>query len=140
MFGLCSCGVLVPGPRFVGAPAIAPAVAVNPEYDPYPQYAYAYNIQDALTGDQKSQQESREGDVVKGSYQLVEPDGFIRTVTYTADPLNGFNAIVDRSAPVRPAAVVPAPLPFAAPAPLPLAAPLAPFASRFAAPPLARVF
>lgn len=132
---MCSCGVLVPGPRFVGAPAIAPAaVAVNPEYDPYPQYAYAYNIQDALTGDQKSQQESREGDVVKGSYQLVEPDGFIRTVTYTADPLNGFNAIVDRSAPVRPAAVVPAPLPLAAPAPL------APFASRFAAPPLARVF
>ena len=30
---------------------------------------------------------------------MVEPDGAVRTVTYTADPVNGFNAVVDRQAP-----------------------------------------
>lgn len=28
-----------------------------------------------------------------GQYSLVEPDGSIRTVDYTADPINGFNAV-----------------------------------------------
>lgn len=56
------CGVL-PG-HLVAAPA--PYAAINTDYDPAPQYAYAYNIQDSLTGDYKSQQESRDGDVVKG--------------------------------------------------------------------------
>lgn len=47
--------------------AVAPApIAVNTEYDPAPQYTYAYNIEDSLTGDYKSQQESRDGDIVKG--------------------------------------------------------------------------
>lgn len=41
----------------------------------------------------------REGDVVKGQYSLVEPDGSVRTVDYTADPINGFNAVVSKSAP-----------------------------------------
>jgi len=65
-----------------------------------------------LTGDQKSQTESRDGDVVRGQYSLVEPDGAIRTVTYTADDVNGFNAVVDRQAP----AVVKAPVAVAQPA------------------------
>lgn len=119
LFGVCFCGVLVPGfaPHAFAAPAIA---AVRPEpYDPAPQYAFAYNVQDSLTGDSKSQQETRNGDVVKGSYSLVEPDGSIRTVFYTADPLNGFNAVVDKQPLVHRAAVVPAPAPapvFPAPA------------------------
>lgn len=50
-----------------------------------------------MTGDQKSAHESRDGDVVQGHYSLVEPDGAVRTVTYTADSINGFNAVVDRS-------------------------------------------
>jgi hypothetical protein len=70
--------------------------AVRTDYDPHPQYTFAYNIRDALTGDAKSQQESRSGDVVQGSYSLVEPDGTVRTVLYTADPVNGFNAVVQR--------------------------------------------
>lgn len=49
------------------------------------------------TGDLKSQWEHREGDVVKGSYSLMEPDGSIRTVDYTADSHNGFNAVVSKS-------------------------------------------
>ncbi|XP_065075099.1 cuticle protein-like [Ochlerotatus camptorhynchus] len=69
---------------------------VADEYDPNPQYSFSYGISDALTGDQKSQQESRNGDVVQGSYSLVDADGYKRTVDYTADPIHGFNAAVRR--------------------------------------------
>jgi hypothetical protein len=49
-------------------------------------------------------------------YSLVEADGSIRTVTYTADPVNGFNAVVERSAPtVQKVAVAHAPVLRAAP-------------------------
>ncbi|KAL3288713.1 hypothetical protein HHI36_003148 [Cryptolaemus montrouzieri] len=75
----------------------APAVAVKAEpYDPHPQYNFAYGVQDHATGDIKDQQESRDGDVVHGKYSLVEPDGSKRTVEYTADPVNGFNAVVHK--------------------------------------------
>lgn len=111
----------------VAAP-IAKAV-VSEEYDPHPQYSFAYDIQDSLTGDSKSQQESRDGDVVQGRYSLVEPDGTRRIVEYTADPINGFNAIVHKEpliskvvAPVAyakaatPIAKIATPLAYAAPA------------------------
>lgn len=65
-------------------------------YDPHPQYTYAYDVQDSLTGDSKSQHESRNGDVVSGSYSFIEADGTRRIVEYTADPVNGFNAVVHR--------------------------------------------
>lgn len=45
----------------------------------------------------KNQWEERDGDVVKGQYSLVEPDGSVRTVTYTADDHNGFNAVVHKT-------------------------------------------
>ncbi|XP_073959048.1 larval cuticle protein A2B-like [Choristoneura fumiferana] len=86
----------VPHPYAVPAVARVASVAPVDEYDPNPQYSYAYDIQDALTGDSKSQQESRSGDVVQGSYSLVEPDGTRRVVEYTADPHNGFNAVVHK--------------------------------------------
>ncbi|GLG97613.1 GH15052 [Gryllus bimaculatus] len=38
----------------------------------------------------RPQPESRDGDVVKGEYSVVEPDGSVRHVTYTSDPKNGF--------------------------------------------------
>lgn len=81
---------------FRGAPVVAAPAVVDTNYDPLPQYAFAYNIHDALTGDSKSQHEVRDGEVVKGHYSLVEPDGSLRTVHYTADPINGFNAVVER--------------------------------------------
>ncbi|CAG9568000.1 unnamed protein product [Danaus chrysippus] len=79
--------------------AVAPVakLAVE-EYDVNPQYSYAYEVQDSLTGDSKSQHESRDGDVVQGSYSVVDPDGTKRTVDYTADPHNGFNAVVRKEA------------------------------------------
>ncbi|RZC35012.1 Chitin bind 4 domain containing protein [Asbolus verrucosus] len=67
------------------------------DYYAYPKYEFNYGVQDAHTGDHKSQHEVRDGDVVKGSYSLVEPDGTIRTVHYTADDHNGFNAVVSKS-------------------------------------------
>ncbi|XP_046670165.1 larval cuticle protein A2B-like [Homalodisca vitripennis] len=92
--------------RAVPAPAavVAPVAKVE-ELDAFPQYQYAYSVQDTLTGDSKVQQEARDGGVVKGSYSLIEPDGARRTVNYYADPVNGFNAVVQRE---LPAAVVPA--------------------------------
>ncbi|KAJ8918330.1 hypothetical protein NQ315_008023 [Exocentrus adspersus] len=65
----------------------------------HPKYAFRYGVSDPHTGDVKAQQESRDGDVVKGQYSLVEPDGSIRVVDYVADPVNGFNAVVSKSAP-----------------------------------------
>lgn len=86
----------------------------------YPKYEFKYGVTDAHTGDQKSQVEERDGDVVKGQYSLVEPDGTIRTVDYTSDPHNGFNAVVTRSGhaahPATPIAVAPAKAIYAAPA------------------------
>lgn len=61
------------------------------DYDPNPQYSFAYDVQDGLTGDSKSQHETRNGDVVEGHYSLVDADGHKRTVHYTADPVHGFN-------------------------------------------------
>ncbi|XP_033213068.1 cuticle protein 19.8-like [Belonocnema kinseyi] len=77
------------------------AKTVDTEFDPHPQYSYAYDVQDGLTGDSKGQHETREGDVVHGSYNLLEADGTRRIVDYTADPVNGFNAVVRK----EPAAV-----------------------------------
>lgn len=68
------------------------------DYDPNPQYQFSYDIHDSLTGDAKAQHESRDGDVVKGQYSLIEADGSRRIVDYTADPVNGFNAVVHKEA------------------------------------------
>ncbi|XP_067647583.1 uncharacterized protein Cpr76Bc isoform X2 [Eurosta solidaginis] len=64
-----------------------------PEYA-HPEYAFSYGVKDLHTGDVKSQWESRNGDSIKGHYSILEPDGSIRTVHYTADAKNGFNAVV----------------------------------------------
>jgi hypothetical protein len=115
----------------VAAPVAVAKTVVADEYDPNPQYSFGYDVQDGLTGDSKSQVESRSGDVVQGSYSLVDPDGTRRTVEYTADPLNGFNAVVHREPLV---AKVAAPVAVAAPAIARVAAPVA-----VAAPAIARV-
>lgn len=106
------------------------AVAVDTDYDPNPSYSYAYDVQDHLTGDSKSQEESRQGDVVQGSYSLTEPDGTRRVVHYTADPVNGFNAVVDRQGPgVQKAVVAAAPVVAKVAAPVAYAAPVAKIAA-----------
>lgn len=106
-------------------PVAAPlaAVAQVEEYDPHPQYTYGYDVKDALSGDDKTQVETRDGDIVQGQYSLNDADGYRRIVDYTADPINGFNAVVRREPLV--AAVAAAPAVVAAPAPVVRAAPLA---------------
>ncbi|XP_046990498.1 cuticle protein 19.8-like [Schistocerca americana] len=111
--------VAAPAVRTAAVPvaAAAPAAVAAAEYDPHPQYSYGYSVSDALTGDSKTHQESRDGDVVQGSYSLVEPDGSVRTVDYTADPVNGFNAVVHKEGGVHPPVAAPAPAPVAVVAP-----------------------
>jgi hypothetical protein len=68
-------------------PQAAPARAVVEEVevsDPNPQYNFGYSVADSLTGDSKTREEKRDGDVVTGSYTVADPDGRIRRVTYTA--------------------------------------------------------
>ena len=89
----------------------------------HPKYSFNYGVHDGLTGDVKSQHEVRDGGVVKGQYSLVEPDGSVRTVDYTADDINGFNAVVSKSAPTIHATKIVAPVVHAAPAHVAYAAP-----------------
>nr|XP_026485921.1 cuticle protein-like [Vanessa tameamea] len=81
-------------------------IIAQPEEVAYPKYEYTYSVADGHTGDNKQQQESRDGDVVKGSYSFHEADGSIRTVEYTADDHNGFNAVVHNTAPTAAPAYV----------------------------------
>uniref|UniRef100_A0A182K3W1 Uncharacterized protein n=1 Tax=Anopheles christyi TaxID=43041 RepID=A0A182K3W1_9DIPT len=66
------------------------------DYYAYPKYQFEYGVKDPLTGDHKSQWEMRDGDIVKGSYTLDEPDGTQRIVEYRADDKHGFVAIVKK--------------------------------------------
>ncbi|KAJ8935140.1 hypothetical protein NQ318_021925 [Aromia moschata] len=75
----------------------APAVSHDVDYYAHPKYEFSYGVQDPHTGDHKSQHEERDGDVVKGYYTVAEPDGTLRTVHYTADHHNGFNAVVEKT-------------------------------------------
>ncbi|XP_041976449.1 uncharacterized protein LOC121731159, partial [Aricia agestis] len=88
-------GVIAHAP-VVHAPVVHAPVAVAHPVS-YPKYAFNYGVKDPHTGDIKSQQEARDGDVVKGSYSLVEPDGTTRVVNYSADDHTGFNAVVHRT-------------------------------------------
>ncbi|PZC78994.1 cuticle protein 7 [Helicoverpa armigera] len=100
-----------PVAHYAAAPVAhyAAPVAHYDGHDTYahPKYDYSYSVADPHTGDHKSQHESRDGDAVHGYYSLVQPDGSVRKVEYTADDHHGFNAVVHNSAP----AVHPAPAP-----------------------------
>ncbi|XP_046960831.1 cuticle protein-like [Vanessa cardui] len=82
-------------------------VSAHEEEYAHPKYDFSYSVADGHTGDNKSQHESRDGDAVHGEYSLVEADGSVRTVQYTADAHNGFNAVVTNSAPSHHAAPAP---------------------------------
>ncbi|XP_062530803.1 cuticular protein RR-2 motif 84 isoform X1 [Bombyx mori] len=69
------------------------------DYYAHPKYKYSYSVEDPHTGDHKSQHEVRDGDVVKGEYSLLQPDGSFRKVSYSADDHSGFNAVVHNSGP-----------------------------------------
>merc|ERR1712106_55609 len=77
-----------------------------------PHYSFGYSITDAVTGDSKNRQETRDGNTVTGSYSVADPDGRIRTVTYEAGPGIGFVAHVTYDGAEGPVAI-----PFDAPNP-----------------------
>ncbi|XP_057666251.1 larval cuticle protein A3A-like [Diorhabda carinulata] len=98
--------IAAPAPIAIAKTATPVAKAViTEEYDPHPQYSFGYQVEDSLTGDSKSQSETRNGDIVQGFYSLTDPDGTRRTVNYVADPINGFNAEVHKE-PLEAKAVV----------------------------------
>jgi hypothetical protein len=114
----------------VSASVLPAAYVVDDHHDhhgdtySHPRYSFNYGVQDGLTGDVKHQSEVRDGGNVKGQYSLVEPDGSVRTVDYTADDHNGFQAVVSKSAPTV-HAVHAAPVAHVAAAPVAYAAPVA---------------
>lgn len=59
-----------------------------------PLYKFGYWVHDPKTNDVKNHWEHRDGDVVHGSYSLMQPDGHLRVVDYTVDKHTGFNAHV----------------------------------------------
>ncbi|XP_035794652.1 uncharacterized protein LOC118467856 [Anopheles albimanus] len=69
-----------------------------PQYA-HPAYSFSYGVKDLHSGDVKSQWETRDDGIVKGHYSVVEPDGSIREVDYTADSKTGFNAVVKTHGP-----------------------------------------
>ncbi|XP_044762619.1 larval cuticle protein A2B-like [Coccinella septempunctata] len=83
--------------------AVVPNVHLISEEAPA-HYNFGYTVNDPSTGDNKHQEETRNGDAVQGSYSLVEADGTRRIVEYTADDVNGFNAVVHK----EPAVAAPA--------------------------------
>lgn len=79
------------------APVVAKHIVHAEPVDPNPHYSFSYGVSDPHTGDNKHAEESLVNGVVHGSYSLTEPDGTIRKVTYTADKINGFNAVVEKA-------------------------------------------
>ncbi|KAF4520294.1 hypothetical protein B566_EDAN004353 [Ephemera danica] len=77
---------------------VSPASTTNE-----PQYTFRYVVQDARTGDYKSQEERRDGGHVRGTYSVAEPNGDLRVVSYSADGDSGFRAEVR----VEPAGTIP---------------------------------
>merc|ERR1719333_1474168 len=64
------------------------------KFEPQP-YKYEYGVQDdySKAAFAKSETQNEVG-AVTGSYKVNLPDGRIQTVTYTADPVNGYKAVV----------------------------------------------
>lgn len=85
----------------IPAPAPIPIAAPSPAH-----YDFGYTVSDALTGDHKSRHESRRGDLVTGSYSLIDADGTRRVVDYNAG-VHGFNAVVRKEPIAIPAPIAP---------------------------------
>ncbi|KAF4517309.1 hypothetical protein B566_EDAN008644 [Ephemera danica] len=64
----------------------------------YNNYEYGFQVNDPHTHNYQERQERREKGVVKGFYSLLDADGSLRLVTYTADE-KGFRALVARQEP-----------------------------------------
>lgn len=68
----------------------------NGEDNKEAEYEFSYSVNDEKTGDIKNAKETRKGDLVEGSYDLIDADGFKRTVEYKSEGKKGFTAVVKR--------------------------------------------
>merc|ERR1711962_1881570 len=96
-------GAPPPPPAYKPAPApYAPA----PKYDEAPKpYSYQYGVSDDYSGANFAAQEAQDAKGVIGRYVVQLPDGRVQTVTYKADPYNGYIADVQyKGTPVYPEA------------------------------------
>ncbi|KAK4296510.1 hypothetical protein Pmani_031000 [Petrolisthes manimaculis] len=78
-------------------PSLMPSVLPKQQEthsNPRASFNYRYQVKATDTGDEKSHQETLENGVLVGSYSVVQPDGTLRTVTYRADDVSGFQAKV----------------------------------------------
>ncbi|KXJ71755.1 hypothetical protein RP20_CCG019760 [Aedes albopictus] len=80
--------------KTIAQPTLVKQVELHDDHNA--QYDFSYGVHDEHTGDIKDQHETRHGDQVHGQYSLIDSDGHKRTVEYTADDHNGFNAVVHR--------------------------------------------
>nr|AYA49941.1 cuticular protein 86 [Leptinotarsa decemlineata] len=60
-----------------------------------PDYSFTYGVHDGESENSQTHRESRNGDEVHGEYRVLQPDGLVRIVRYTADPSTGFKATVE---------------------------------------------
>ncbi|CAH0551450.1 unnamed protein product [Brassicogethes aeneus] len=74
------------------------------------EYDYGYSLSDPYSANHQNKVESRRGDVVTGSYSLLEADGSKRIVDYIVTPLDGFKATVRKEAPIVAAPIAEAPV------------------------------
>ncbi|KAJ8969616.1 hypothetical protein NQ317_005527 [Molorchus minor] len=64
-------------------------IYVGTQSDDYPFLGLADEDE---SGKSQTHQETRNGDKVSGEYRVMQPDGMVRVVRYTADPKKGFKA------------------------------------------------
>ena len=60
------------------------------------EYDYNYSVHDENTNDIKQHHEKALNGAIVGQYSLMDADGYRRIVDYTADDINGFQAVVRR--------------------------------------------
>ncbi|CAL4180019.1 unnamed protein product [Meganyctiphanes norvegica] len=58
-------------------------------------YDFGYGVQDEYRGVAYDHSEDSDGNVVRGSYSVLLPDGRMQIVTYEADHENGYRANVE---------------------------------------------
>lgn len=58
-------------------------------------FEFAYSVNDQPTMNVHSHKANSDGDVTRGEYRVLLPDGRMQIVKYTADWKNGYNAEVN---------------------------------------------
>ena len=88
----------------VPVPAPAPVAAVRAGVETEevaidPSFRFGYSVSATKTGDAKTREETRDGDVVTGSYTVADPDGRVRRVRLFLSIFGHFLSIIDQIGP-----------------------------------------